>query len=549
MKNSLPAHLARYRDLAAVLFKYGRSDLVRKAGLEDVLRQEEQPTAAAEAADLANDLERLGPTFIKLGQLLSTRPDLLPPPVLASLSRLQDDVEPVPFDEVERIVSSELGVRISKAFLEFSSTPMGSASLGQVHHAILRDRREVAVKVQRPDVRSRVALDLEVLEPIVAFLDQHSPHPAGVSYRKVLAEFRRSLTDELDYRIEADNLTKLRHNLQSFPHLVVPAPIRGYSTSRVLTMEYVEGCKLTEVSPLIRLDMDTEALADEAFKGYLKQIFVDGFYHADPHPGNVLLLDHGRLALIDLGMVGRLRASLQQMLLRFLIAVAEGNSDDAATTAIRIGNPQDAFDELDFRHQMAELVARQQSSVGHMDVGRSVIEVCALAASHGMSVPEELTLLGKTLLELDRIGHLLCPTFNPSEAVRRHAGWLLERHLMQHASVGNTLNAFLELKEFGQQLPRRLNTILDTVARDQLTVRIQPGDELRVMEGLQKVANRIAMGLVLAALIVGGALMMQIDTEWRILGYPALAMLCFLASAFGGVLLIITIIRNDREPC
>ncbi|PYJ07795.1 MAG: ABC transporter, partial [Verrucomicrobia bacterium] len=283
-----PQHLNRYRQIAWLFVKYGRSDLVKETGLEETLEAEQRvtPKEAAKASELADDLEKLGPTFVKLGQLLSTRVELMPKAYLEALARLQDKVEPFPFDEVEKIVSSELGVRMSKAFSDFDVTPMAAASLGQVHRARLRDGRQVAVKVQRPGIREALLEDLDALDEIAEFLDKHTAAGKRYEFCQMLDQFRKSLLRELDYRLEASNLTTIGANLRAFEHIVVPAPILDYSTSRVLTMQYVHGKKITDLHPLARMEFDGAALADELFRAYLQQILVDGFFHADPHPGN-----------------------------------------------------------------------------------------------------------------------------------------------------------------------------------------------------------------------------------------------------------------------
>jgi hypothetical protein len=332
--------IGRYRDIAWLLMRYGRSDLAKGLGVEG------EPSDAAEdseARDLAKDLEKLGPTFIKVGQLLSTRADWLPEPYVAALSRLQDDVEPFSFGDVERIVQEELGVRISKAFLEFESEPLAAASLGQVHRARLRDGRAVAVKVQRPDIEEQIREDLDVFAEIAGLLDRHSSLGETFDLSKMIEEFRKTLLSELDYRQEARNLVLLRENLVEFPKIVVPEPVEDYSTRRVLTMDYVRGRKVTGLSPLTRMEIDGEALAEELFRAYLHQILVDGFFHADPHPGNVFVTEDGRLALIDLGMAARLSDPMQESLLKLLLAISEGQSEEVAEISAEIGEKLETF--------------------------------------------------------------------------------------------------------------------------------------------------------------------------------------------------------------
>src|SRR5438876_6092558 len=246
-----PRHLARYKDLLALVLRYGRSDLLKRAQIEEVLGDEIADATSATVAtaeDFAKHLEKLGPTFVKLGQLLSTRADLLPDRYLAALARLQDDLAPFPFTEVEATVRVELGVRISKAFLEFDRTPLAAASLAQVHRAVLRDGRVVAVKVQRPGVRLQVADDLEILEAVADLIERYSEAAARYDVRLLVEEFRKTILRELDYRVEAENLAVLGQNLERFPRLVVPQPVTDYTTSPVLTMDYIAGTKITDLS-------------------------------------------------------------------------------------------------------------------------------------------------------------------------------------------------------------------------------------------------------------------------------------------------------------
>ena len=544
-----PQHLKRYKDVAMLLMKYGRSDLVKAAGLDPSL-DDDSPAATATdptASELANDLERMGPTFIKLGQLLSTRPDILPLPYLQALTRLQDRVEPFSFAEVEAIVISELGVRLSKAFSEFEAKPLAAASLGQVHRAAMRDGRPVAVKVQRPDIRERVMEDLDALEEIAEFLDAHTEMGRRYGFVQILDEFRRSLLRELDYRQEAQNLTLLRRNLSDFSAIVVPAPIEDYTTSRVLTMEYVSGTKITTLSPVAMLELNGAALAEQLFRAYLKQILVDGFFHADPHPGNVLVTDAGQIALLDLGMVGRIAPRLQEPLLQLLLAISEGHSDDAVRFALKVGEVGPDFDEPGFSRRVADLVGRHQDAeLRNLQVGKAVLEIGRISGDVGLRLPSELTMLGKTLLNLDQIAEALDPTFNPNASIRRNAAEIMRGRLLKSASPGNMFGGMLELKEFMERLPGRVNKILDTVANNQLEVKVDAIDEVRLMAGFQKVANRITLGLLLAALIIGAAMLMQVETSFRILGYPGLAIIFFLLAAGGGIALMLSILLKDE---
>ena len=546
-----PQRLKRYKDIARLLFKYGRADIVSRAALEDILPGEELtvPEGAPAPEELPADLEKLGPAFVKLGQLLSTRSDLLPLPYLEALGRLQDKVEPFSFGEVERIVEEELGVRLSKGFESFDPVPIAAASLGQVHRASLRDGRLVAVKVQRPEIREGITEDLEAMREIAEFLDRHTRAGRYVGVAEMVAEFRKTLLYELDYRREAHNLVRIAANLDSFTRIVVPRPIDDYSSAKVLTMELVKGRKITKLNVVVRQELDGEELASELFRAYLHQIVVDGFFHADPHPGNVFLTDDGRIALLDLGMVSRLSPGRRDELLKLLLAVGEGNGDRAAAIALQIGQPRGEVDEAGLRRDVQELVSTyRDASISELQVGRVMMELTRMAGQHGVRLPSELTLLGKTLLNLDQVGRTLAPDFDVNLALQEEAASLMRERMQQGMSASNVFTAALETKEFLEQLPRRVNTVLDAVTSNNLKLNVELIDEGAVIDGLQKVANRITLGLLLAALVVGAAMLMRVETTFRLFGYPGLAMLFFLVAAGGAAWLGFSILTSDRAP-
>jgi predicted unusual protein kinase regulating ubiquinone biosynthesis (AarF/ABC1/UbiB family) len=546
-----PERLKRYKDIVMLLVKYGRSDLVRQAGLEETLESDEVAAKenAPEAEDLASDLEKLGPTFIKLGQLLSTRGDLFPAPYLEALSRLQDQIEPFPFEEVERIVAGELGVRISKAFADFETQPLAAASLAQVHRAYLRDGRAVVVKVQRPGIRDQIVADLEALAEVARFVDSHTDLGMRYEFGNMLGELRKSLVRELDFKLEASNLITFADNLREFESIVVPEPIDDFTTSRVLTMDYIEGKKITTLSPLRLIEIDGTGLAHDLFRAYLKQILVDGFFHADPHPGNVFLTDDDCIALLDLGMVGRIQARFQHNLLRLLLAISEGQGDQAAEVSITMGEPKEKFDRSEFTRRVVDLVTQHtDSTVSNIAAGHIVLEIARISADCWFRLPPEFTMIAKALLNLDRSVMTLDPAFNPNTVIRERAAEILQRNLIKSVAPGNLLSNAVELKEFVEKLPVRLNKILDTIGNNDFKFDINAFDEKILLDGFQKVANRITLGLVVAALIVGAAMLMRVETSFRIFGYPGVAMILFILAAAAGVVLIVSITLYDQKP-
>jgi ubiquinone biosynthesis protein len=548
-----PDLVRRYAEIARVLARHGGHDLVDSSGLSASIGDpvepggEETDDEAESARDLAADLESLGPTFVKLGQLLSTRADLLSDAHIEALARLQDDVEPVPFDEIRTIVEEDLGARLSNVFERFDETPIASASLGQVHHAVMRDGREVAVKVQRPGIRETVARDLEVLHGIAGMLDDHTDAGERYHFDEMIEEFERSLARELDYRREAVSLTELGRNLESFDRLTVPAPVEGLTTGRVLTMDHVEGTKVTDLSGLARLDIDGEALVDELFRAYLKQMLSDGFVHADPHPGNVLLTPDHRLALIDVGMVVRLEPTTRERMLRLLLAVADGEGDAAADVALAMGQPTSFFDEEAFRRDVSALVGSYHDlPPEHSHAGQVLAEVTRISGQDGVRPPAELTLLGRTLLALDQVASELAPEFDADGAVRRHAGEVMRRTMWEELTPSSMMRGLLDTKEFVEQFPRRANSILSALADGSMRVRVDAVDAERLIAAIQRLANRLVAGLVLAALIIGAAMLAGVETDATILGYPALAFVFFVVAGLMGFWLVVTILRNDE---
>jgi ubiquinone biosynthesis protein len=559
-------HIKRYRELAGLFWKYGRSDLAKEIGVDEEdlpannetapvddpnFKRETKATpkkndSAVSPDQLVNDLEAMGPTYVKLGQVLAGRPDLMPEAYRKSLARLQDNVKPFSYEEVEKIVEEQLGARISKAFSEFEREPIAAASLGQVHKAKLRDGRPVVVKIQRPDIRPQITQDFEVLTGLAKTLDSHTKLGRRYRFSTMIEEFQITIKNELNYELEAQNLITLGKNLEEFPKIQVPQPVMDYTTRSVLTMEHITGRKITSLSPLARLEVDGAELCEELFRAYLKQVLVDGIFHADPHPGNVFLTDEDRIALLDLGMVGHTAPQMQENLLKLLLAVSDGDSDAVADLVIRVGERTDEFNSGEFRRKISQMIAQtRDKGLSQVKVGQSILEVVKNAGDNGIFVPGELTLLGKTLLQLDEIGRILAPDWDPNASVRRNVDEFMSQRLKKDATKGNVLSAVLEMKDFVGGLPTRLNRIMDAVANNEIEVKVKSVDAKVIMQGMQKIANRITTGLVLAALIVGASLLMRVETSFRLFGYPGLAILCFLAAALCGFWLVTDIVIQD----
>ncbi|MBD3267545.1 AarF/ABC1/UbiB kinase family protein [bacterium] len=547
----IPKHInfQRYRDIIRLFIKYGLSDLVIQSGLptgkedEDVKNEAQQ----TKAEELPKDLEQMGCTFIKFGQFLSAFSDVLPTHYVEELSRLQDKVEPFSYEEAEEIIESELGVKISKAFSSFDQTPISAASLSQVHKAIMRDGRQVAVKVQRPHIRKYLFTDLEVLEYIADILEERTHIGKINRFRQLILDFRRSLLRELDFQIEAENLAILNQNLEEFHHITLPKPVEDYTANRVLTMDFIDGVKVHELSSLPSTRGNRNRLADELLSAYLKQILVDGFFHADPHPGNIILTNDHKVALLDLGMVGNLSDNLQESLLKIFLGISEGDGQSVANETMKIAEREPSFNEQQFTQDICTLVNPQQyRDAGNIKMGRLVLDLSRMAKNNGIYIPPIISVLGKTLLNLDQVGRELAPNFDPNDCIRREAGTLIHQRILKTFAPSNIMNSMLEMKDLLSNLPMRMNQIIDSLANNKLSIHVDAIDEKKLINGFQKIANRITIGLIMAALIIGAALMMNIDSTFTLFGYPVLAIFFFLLAAAGGVVLILKILFSDE---
>lgn len=540
--------LQRKKDIAIFLIRYGGRPLISHFGLDSFLPEKEEKAMSVKAVEFRQDLEKLGPTFIKLGQLLSTRADLLPPEVLEQLALLEDKVTPIPFQEVRAVVETELKGRLETLFAQFDPEPIGSASLGQVHAGVLHSGRAVAVKIQRPGILPIVERDMEALYDIAEWFDRKTEFGRRTRLLKVFQEFETTLRNELDYELEADNLERLKKNLAEFRSIVIPSPVRDYCTKRVLTMDYVPGEKVTKLSPLARCEIHGDKLADALFKAYLQQVFVDGFFHADPHPGNVFLVDNDHVALIDLGMVGTFSPTVRQRLLQLLPAIYRQDADELARVAVRLSENEEPASRAALTEAYGVILRKNAvSDLKQLNVGRVILEILRVSADNELYFPPEISILGRMLLHLDRVGKVLAPDFDPNAAIERHMDAIVTRQMWHEASPHSLLKSVLEAKEFVTELPARANQLLENIIENRMRVRVDVVPELRLLENLEKIANRITVGVILAALIIGASQLMQVNTSFRLFGYPGFAMICFLLAVVGGIGLVYRIVRGDRE--
>jgi len=589
-----PRYLPRIAATIGLFTRYGLLDFAKGQGLlgmegaqldADAKPDENQP-ADERAVALRERLVELGPAYIKLGQVLSTRPDLVSPAYVKELEHLQDGVPPMDLEEVEEIIEAELGAKIGKLFGSFEAKPLGSASLGQVHAATLRDHRDVVVKIQRPGIREILSDDIAFFKELAEFLTAHTSAGDKVDVIGVVQQLERALIDELDYRTEARNAASFRRSLAQFPHILIPRVIDAYTTHKVLTMQRVRGVKISEIPPITRIDHDFGPLAEEFAKAYLHQITSTGHFHADPHPGNLFVVLPGRenpltpaeaaatdrrtderkaatplirsegeamkaakeladpgdpkLAMIDFGMTAHLTESMRNSVVRLLLAMANNQGDVAADVLIEIGEHPPTFDRSAYRREIAALIAKHaDETVGDTPAGLVLYETIGVAYREGLKLPAELTLLAKALFNLDAVTRSLDPNFNPSETIREYSTEIANDRAKRDLSPQRLFQIAASTTDLVNALPRRLDTITERMARNDFAFRVDTPQLPMLLKGMEKIANRIFTGLVLAGLLVASGSLLQ---YWRKAGIIAIT----IAAALG-LYMIIAIMINDRR--
>lgn len=590
-----PRYLPRLAATAGLFTRYGLKDFAKRQGLEGLAAEEaeEQPTGNGDgvierARAFRKRLAELGPAYIKLGQVLSTRPDLLPDPYIRELEGLQDDVDPLPFSVVEELIEKELGARISKLFEEFNPEPLGSASLGQVHDATLRDGRAVVVKAQRPGIRETLADDIEFFREFANFLADHTRAGQRIDLVGIIQQLEMALIDELDYRVEARNAAAFRRELAGFPRLLIPRVIEAYTTEKVLTMERIRGIKITDIPKLSRVEHDFGPLAEEFAKAYLKQITIDGHFHADPHPGNVFIVMPGtdnprtpaevvagerratlrpaitplskiehearveakdeaavvpvgepKLAMIDFGMTARLSTTMRDQIVRLLLDIAENRGDDAAETLIEIGQAADLQDRQEFVAAVASLVGRNYDlSIGDIQAGTLLYEMLNISYAHGLKLPAELTLLAKALFNLDAVTRSLDPTYSPIATIREFSTRIANERAKRELSLSRVFQVATQTSDLMGALPHRLDLITQKLAANEFSLKLESPQVPLLLRGMQKIANRVFSGLVLGGIVVASAMLLP---HRRTLGTAG-----FIVAALIGLYVVVSILVQDR---
>lgn len=537
--------MERRKQIMKFLFRYRNSGVFSGLG-QDALR-EEATVEDGTPAQFSRDLEALGPTFIKLGQMLSTRPDIVPPSYASALERMQEEVSPVPVEQIRQALEADLGVRLSKVFQTFDPEPLGTASLAQVHRAVLRDGTPVAVKVQKPGVAQRLLSDLAMLRSIAGAADRLTKVGRTLRFSDWLDEFTRSLMAELDYVAEAENLERFASHLNAYPELVVPRPVWDLTRRRVLTMELIEGVRVDQVPAVRRIEQPMLPMASALLRGYLDQIFIFGEIHADPHPGNLRVTADNRLAIFDLGMVANVPPGQRECLLRLLFAAVDGRGEAVAREMLALGTQLEEFDGERFSRETGQLISRYSAHSGTTSEGLVVLELVRTAMACGLRTPPELSLLGKALLNLDTVCRALSPELDAKAVVEGHLQHVMRARLRQSLSSPNMASELMDLQSLAREGPRKLSDILSLLSENRLQIRVSGLEESHLMESLQKIANRGAAGVVTAALILASALMMRVPTASTLFGYPTVAMILLFIGAILGASIVISALLGDRK--
>jgi ubiquinone biosynthesis protein len=502
----LARHANRVREIVTILGKYGLADWVSRLDL-DFAKWLHRGATGRKLADLTTEvrvrlvLTELGTTFIKLGQMLSTRPDLVGAKVAQELSKLQDNAPADPPGVVRTTLESELGRPLGELFAEFDETPLASASIGQVHRARLPGGQLVAVKVQHPGIESKVRTDLEILLTLAELAEKHLSEARQYQPRATAAEFQRTLLRELNFGREERNLRQFLRHFAEDPTVRFPAPYADLSTSRVLTMEYLEGVKLSDATQLEQLGLDLNEIARRGAAVFLEMIFRDGFYHADPHPGNLLFLPGGVIGMLDCGMVGRLDENLREEIEDLLLAIVSRDALRLTALITRIGSVPSELDQAGLSSDLTDFLAYYgHQPLDRFDLSGALTEMTEIIRRYHIVLPASLALLLKVLVMLEGTARLLNPRFNLTELMKPYQHKLLVRRLSPQRHLQKLQRVYQEWEALGAVLPQGLRDVLRQLQSGKFTVHQEH-------KGLEPSVNRLVLGMLTSSLFLGSALM------------------------------------------
>lgn len=549
---------SRARHITKVLIRNGLGFLVEKAGLKrfvpDWRRQRLEPDANARGMSLPqrlrHTLEELGPTYIKLGQILSTRPDILPPEFIIELTKLLDSATSAPSADIIHTIEQELNSPIDTLFATFDPDPIGTASIGQVHRATLPDGTRVVIKVQRPGVEAAVEADLSLLQTQARFLQAHSEWLSKYHIQDLAAEFSQALHDELDYTLEGRNADRLR-TVSNAENVVMPQVYWALTTRRVITLSELKGVKLSDLEQIKTLGYDLKSIADLVAAIYLQQIFVHGVFHADPHPANILVHED-KIGLVDFGSVGYLTQHMREELSDMLFALARQDADAMVDVISRMGITDASTKRDQLQYDIQRLIPRYYGmSIEGLPMAQFLNDLMSVTFKNQVRLPPDLILLIRGLLVLEGVVLNLDPSFNLAKHIEPFAQRLIQDRLSLTHGLTDTFKTLRELERLLHVLPRRADALSGQLERGDLTVGIDLRHLNQAMRKLDTIANRLSFSLVVAALIIGSALAIMgggSNNLTFIVPFTkmtvSIAQLGFLASIVSGALLLISILRS-----
>ena len=551
--------LSRLREISSVLIRHGLGDLVRRTGLASALERAGQILHWGEAGKSAElepqerfrrSLEELGPTFVKLGQVLSTRPDLLAPSWIAELERLHSDVAPISFDELLPQVENALGRSPFEVFAEVESKPHAAASIAQVHRAKLPSGAPVVLKIRRPGISAKIDADLRLLEHLANLIEHEMPEARRYAPVQVVAQFRRSLERELDLAVEARHIDRFARNFADDANILVPKVYWDFTSSSMNVQEYVAGTRGTDLSAIAAADLDRKLLAARGCDAVLKMILVDGFFHADPHPGNVLYLPGNRIALIDFGMVGHLSALRRSQIVDLLAGIVS-QDDQAMLDVLLDWTGEHGVDEAQLAADVGELAFDfADTELKDVRIGALLQRVAALLRDHAILLPADLTLMFKALISLEGLGRQYDPEFRLVDRIRPFLDRAIsERYapvMALHRGQATLANAFGLLTT----VPRDLARLIKDARRGRVRVDLDLKRLDSFGDRIDNTVNRMTIGIMTASLVIGSSIVMTVGSGPTLFGFSVLTLLGllgYLVAFLNSLWIILSIWRSGHR--